>query len=187
MPGRGHFFISAIFRFSRRTKSPPGTSGGRARVPCSRDQHRRDRRRVTENATPARQRASNDKVLDGDLIANRSSSVKHKKGLVAENKRLFSQSHGSIRVRAIVRLLRERAKREKERKRKKKRDRRARSIYTCTARYRARRRGLTRSCRCNRSAGGHHESRACADIGANDNGGEGRRRPVAYTTRAATR
>jgi len=36
-----------------------------------------------------RQRASNDKVLDGDLIANRNSSAKHKKGSVTENKRLF--------------------------------------------------------------------------------------------------
>jgi len=37
----------------------------------------------------SRQRASNDKVLNGDLIANRNSSAKHKKGSVAENKRLF--------------------------------------------------------------------------------------------------
>lgn len=45
--------------------------------------------RESREMDAGRQRASNDKVLDGDLIANCNSSTKHKKGLVAENKRLF--------------------------------------------------------------------------------------------------
>lgn len=131
---------------------------------------------------PARQRASNDKVLDGDLIANRNSSVKHKKGLVAENKRLFSQSHGGIRVRAIVRLSRERKKeRKKGRKRRRERERLARPfnlhVYSPIPRSPPRR--INSIVPMQPVCGGHHESRACADIGANDNGGEGRR-----TTRA---
>lgn len=78
--------------------------------------------RVGRKMDAGRQRASNDRVLDGDLIANRNSSAKHKKGLVAENKRLFllapreysDPRDCSIAERAAL----------------------PRSIYTCTIRYR---------------------------------------------------
>lgn len=100
--------------------------------------------RESRKMDAGRQRASNDRVLDRDLIANRNSSARHKKGSVAENKRLF-RSRESIRIRAIVRLPRERRARVQSTR-----------VQPDTAYSR---RGLTRSCRCNRSAGGisNHE------------------------------
>lgn len=109
-----------------------------------------------------RQRASNDRVLDGDLIANRNSSAKHKKVSVAENKRLFLPVPGEYSDPRDCSIA-ERAARP-------------RSIYTCTARYRIQPPRINSIVPMQPVHGGHLESRACArppDIDTAITGGKG--------------
>jgi len=107
----------------------------------------------------SRQRASNDKILGRDLIANRNSSAKHRMGLAAENKRLFLPVPGEYSDPRDCSIAES--------------DAPAFNLHAYS------RRGLTRSCRCNRSVGdiSNHE-RAPADVDIGDNG-EGREQELA--------
>ena len=105
----------------------------------------------------SRQRASNDKVLGRDLIANHNSSAKHKMSL-AENKRLFLPVPGEYSDPRDCSIAES--------------DAPAFNLHAYS------RRGLTRSCRCNQSVGdiSNHE---CAPVDVDMTITEGRERELA--------